>query len=230
MQGPGFLFALWPWLRSSERRKERVRAAAGYMNAHPVFSTFALGAMLKRIELGDVDRDEQEFVQWKESLSGPLGMVGDALIWDGWKPIVFALGILLIRLFSPDLLWIGVCFICLLLYNVPLFWLRVWAVKRGYELGRDVLALSSLPALPVIRRIFSGVGALLAIGLFATLLIQIAPRVAHGSWLSVVQFLLAFVIVLVGEWRQIPITYSALFALVAALGLPLLLGMEHIST
>jgi mannose/fructose/N-acetylgalactosamine-specific phosphotransferase system component IID len=153
MQGSGYLHILWPWLRNSEQRSNRVKRISGFLNGHPVFSAFALGAMLRRMSDGDAERDPEEFDQWREQLAGPLGMTGDVLIWERWKPIVFGLGavVCLLSYTTVEIDWILIAISCLLLYNAPLFALRWWALSHGYEKGKDLLSLSSHPMLPGLR-------------------------------------------------------------------------------
>lgn len=155
MQGGGYLFTLWPWLRKSGQSAENVNAAAEYLNAHPVLASLAVGAMRRRIEDGDVQRDPVEFAQWQNSICGPLGVVGDALIWDRWKPLLFSLGVMIL-LWSPSLtVWAAVAAGLLLVYNVPLFLLRTWAVRRGYELGANVLDALAHPLFQKSRPVLS---------------------------------------------------------------------------
>lgn len=218
MQGGGYLFALWPWLRKTEQDQQCVQASGDYLNAHPVLAAFAIGALRRRLEEGDFQKDPQAFAEWQTALCGPLGMVGDALIWDRWKPLLFSLGVLVMLCFPsmPLPVWIGVAVGCLLMYNVPLFWVRVWGVKEGYRLGTDVLSVLSRPAVARARRYLSVLGALLAGALFAVALV----RSASDSLFCAGQFLLAFsVTFLATRWRW-SITWSLLFALLAVFLLP----------
>ena len=188
MQGGGYLFALWPWLRRTGQSTERVQVSSDYLNAHPVLAAFAIGALRRRLEEGDFEQNPAAFAEWENELCGPLGMVGDALIWDRWKPLSFALGVLILLCIPTFHAWIAVAAGCLLLYNVPLFWLRVWAVNEGYRLGTDVLTVLSRPSFARVRRILGIIGALLAGALFSLAFM----RMLSGSLLAAGQFMMAF--------------------------------------
>jgi len=219
MQGSGYLFALWPWLRRSESSSVRVKACADYLNAHPVFGALAIGAMRRRIEEGDVERDPTEFGKWQESLCGPLGMVGDSLIWDRWKPLLFSLGVLLLLWFPAIEVWAGVAIGCLLLYNVPLVRLRVWAVSEGYRLGGNVLEALGHPLVGRLRKGLSIAGACVAGLLLASGVLQSGST----AWSAAAQFAVAFALMLLAVSRRWGILWSLLLALGAALLVPAIL-------
>jgi mannose/fructose/N-acetylgalactosamine-specific phosphotransferase system component IID len=216
MQGGGYVFALWPWLRRQPHRGSQVPAVGSYINSHPVFASFAIGAMRKRLEQGDLAHDAEDFAQWRESLAGPLGVTGDALIWDRWKPLLFAAGALVL-LISPSVsAWAIVAMASLLLYNVPLYFLRVWGVRQGYRLGSGVLEILRDPRFASARRVmtFAGIwlaGALTMLGLWVT---------AQGSLGRGAQFLAAYVVMWLGLRFRLSASTAVLFAVVAALMIP----------
>lgn len=222
MQGSGYMFALWPWLRKQDRRAEHVRTASEYTNSHPVFASFAVGAIRRRLEeeppplSAPRERGGEEFAQWRESLAGPLGVTGDALIWDRWKPLVFATGALLLLVTPTVTAWAIVAITTLILYNLPLYALRVWGVRQGYYLGTNVLGALRNPRFAQARRAmtFAGIwlaGALTATGLFVSAQYS-APRGA--------QFAAAFLIMLLGLRFRLSASTAVLFAVMAALIVP----------
>lgn len=223
MQGGGYLFALWPWIRKSDHRKENVKAASGYMNSHPVFASFAVGAMRRRLEetpplappQPEAVASEQggEFEMWRESLAGPLGIVGDALIWDRWKPLVFASGAWLALMFPSLTVWTIIATACVLVYNLPLYGLRVWGVKTGYALGARVLDALRDERFARRRRQLSMAGVVFA-GALAGSAIHSG---AQGNAARGVQFLAAFTVMLLGLRFRISAGTAALIAIVAAL-------------
>ena len=216
MQGGGYLFALWSWLRKSDPTGKRTPAAASYLNAHPVMAALAIGALRRRIEDGDIEKDPDEFAEWQLSLCGPLGIVGDGLIWDRWKPLLFSVSVLVLICFPSLSVWMVTAAICLLLYNIPLYLLRVWGVEEGYRLGAKVLTALAHPEFSKFRKILTAIGAAVAGGLFAAGLFS----TMSGSLLWAGQFLLAFSITLLFSRRQWNITWVVLLALLAALILP----------
>ncbi len=148
MQGEGFLFVLFPFLRRLESNPERqtrlVRLSAGFMNTHPCLAPLAMGAMLRRMA-GEQELDEHEWQTWREGLCGPLGTVGDTLIWDGLKPLVFVLATIVVLLLGSPQTILLFAVLVLLLYNLPVWGLRLWGVKEGWNRGREVLRVLEKP-------------------------------------------------------------------------------------
>lgn len=208
LQGEGYLFALWPWLRRGESRAIRVRTAAGFLNAHPVMASLALGALRRRIEDGDA-----ELTSWKDTLCGPLGMVGDALIWDLWKPLIFALGALVLLLVPSSTAWVIVAATSLLLYNAPLAQARLWGVREGYRLGAAVLSALNRPLFSALPKHLGRAGAALA-GLLAGMALVAGSRM---QLVPAAQFVVGFGLTWLGLRRGIPLLYVLPVAMGAAL-------------
>jgi mannose/fructose/N-acetylgalactosamine-specific phosphotransferase system component IID len=134
MIGGGFAFTLLPLLRRvrGDRGPELEAALARHsehFNAHPYLVGVALGAVA-RLEL---DGERSEVVtRFKEAVRGPLGGLGDTLVWAGWLPAT-----LLVALTAA---WGGVApIVCvivfLVLYNVGHLGLRAWAFNVGFREG-----------------------------------------------------------------------------------------------
>ena len=222
MQGGGYLFALWPWIRSHPRREENAHNAAGYLNSHPVFASFAVGAMRRRMEditadaSGVAHEPPDDFAQWRESLAGPLGVTGDSLIWDRWKPLIFAAGAWML-LFAPSIFtWVVVAAACLLLYNVPLYRLRVWGVKTGYRLGSRVLDAMRDERFGRWRKRLTLAGAMLAGALAGTAI----HRSAQGEVGRGVQFWVALMLMLLCLRFRFSAATAAAIAIVGTLVFP----------
>ena len=218
MQGGGYLFALWPWLRSLAHRAELSRDVSGYMNSHPVFAAFAAGAMRRKLELTSASPlyAEEEFGPWRESLAGPLGVTGDALIWDRWKPLVFAAATWVL-LIVPDLtVWAVVACATLLVYNIPLYALRVRGVNKGYELGEHVLEALRDPRFNQWRRRVTLAGVVLAGALFSTGI----WNASQGTTVRGAQYVIAFAVMLLGLRFRLSASTATLFAALAALLVP----------
>jgi mannose/fructose/N-acetylgalactosamine-specific phosphotransferase system component IID len=225
MQGAGYLFTLWPWLRQGGQSKERVNASAEYLNAHPVLAALAIGAMRRRIEDGAIEQDPLEFARWQNSLCGPLGVVGDTLIWDRWKPLLFSLGVLALLWSTSLAVWGAVAVSLLLVYNLPLFFLRTWAIRRGYELGPRVLEILGSPIFLKSRTILSFAGVIAAGLLLAEGLVT--AGVLHDGRMSLfhsAQFTAAFAVMLTGVRRYWNLSITLLMALLVALAFPFFLG------
>ena len=85
-----------PAASTARRTARRWRARARYFNAHPYLAALAIGA-LARAELDQVPPARIE--RFRSALCGPLGSVGDRLVWASWLPgcslialLIFGLG------------------------------------------------------------------------------------------------------------------------------------------
>ncbi|MGH7618844.1 MAG: PTS system mannose/fructose/sorbose family transporter subunit IID, partial [Gemmatimonadaceae bacterium] len=100
--GNGIGFCVEPALRGlpggvhSPAFHEALARESRYFNAHPYLASVAVGA-LARAELDGADPARIE--RFRTALCGPLGSVGDRLVWAGWLPFcslaslaVFGLG------------------------------------------------------------------------------------------------------------------------------------------
>ncbi len=198
MQGAGFLHAVFPFLRrisdDSDEHAQLVRRSSGFMNMHPALSLFAMGAMLRRMA-DEKELAQEEWQHWRENLCGPLGITGDALIWDGLKPLIFMLSFtlwLFVGALSEIMLLL---LVILLLYNVPLFILRFWGVRQGWQRGKDVLSALERPFFIQSRKWMERIGAALAgfcaiVGFIYTSDFQLVSVVQFGIgflilWLSI---------------------------------------------
>ena len=137
MIGSGFGFAILPVLRLLFRDDEEgYRAAlqrhAEHFNAHPYLAGLALGAVCKMEESG---RSAEEVRRFKTAVRGPLGSLGDTLIWVGWRPAVVLLAILLALAGVPPGLTV---ILFLVVYNLGHLALRVWGFRVGLEHGSQV--------------------------------------------------------------------------------------------
>src|SRR3990172_13012892 len=87
--GNGIAFAVEPALRLLPGGKggAAYRAAlarqGGYFNAHPYLASVAVGALARAELEGEAPERIERF---RTACSGPLGSVGDRLIWAGWLP------------------------------------------------------------------------------------------------------------------------------------------------
>jgi len=97
LQGIGFAVSIEPLLRllPGGRNGIRYRAAlgraTGYFNAHPFLAGLAVGAVAR------ADRDDlpqPQVDRLRAALKGPLGALGDRLVWAGVLPLASAAGIL----------------------------------------------------------------------------------------------------------------------------------------
>ena len=146
MLGIGFGFVAEPMLRGLRRDgdgaafREAVARQSRFFNAHPYFASLAVGAAV-RAELDGVPAEKIE--RLRSALAGPLGSLGDRLIWAGWLPACAAIGLLLVAVSAGP--WAVVTF--LVLYNVMHVWLRIWGLKAGWRSGVRVAGALAAPGL-----------------------------------------------------------------------------------
>jgi mannose PTS system EIID component len=147
--GNGIGFCIEPALRllpggvHTPRFKEALARQSRYFNAHPYLASVAVGA-LARVELDGEPPDKIE--RFRTALAGPLGSVGDRLIWAGWLPLCSLLGLAVYGLGGGAgavlLTFLGV-------YNAGHIALRAWGLRVGWNRGMRVAqALGN----PVLRR------------------------------------------------------------------------------
>ncbi|MBI3792097.1 MAG: PTS system mannose/fructose/sorbose family transporter subunit IID, partial [Gemmatimonadetes bacterium] len=103
-----------------------------YFNCHPYLAGVAVGA-LARAELDGEPPARIE--RFRTALCGPLGSLGDRLVWAAWLPFcsIFALAV-----FAAGASWWGVLAAFLVPYNVGHLALRAWGLNVGLAAGLKV--------------------------------------------------------------------------------------------
>lgn len=149
MLGNGIGFAMEPGLRllpggvHSPAFKQAMARESRYFNAHPYLAAVAVGALLRaELECESPDRIER----FRTALCGPLGSVGDRLVWAGWLPLCSLVALAAFGLGAGPLATIV---LFLLLYNAGHFGLRAWGLTVGWRRG---LRVAGALANPVLRR------------------------------------------------------------------------------
>lgn len=147
--GNGIGFCIEPALRllpggvHTPRFKEALARESQYFNAHPYLAGVAVGA-LARVELDGEPADRIE--RFRTALTGPLGSVGDRLVWAGWLPFCSLVALLAFGLGAgPG----AVLAIFLGIYNAGHLGLRVWGLQIGWQHG---LRVAPALAHPLLRR------------------------------------------------------------------------------
>lgn len=145
--GNGMAFAIEPALRllPGGRNGTAYRAAlgrqGGYFNAHPYLAAVAVGA-LARSELAFDTPDD--IARFRSACCGPLGSIGDRLVWAGWLPFCSFVALAAAGLgASPT----GVVLLFLGSYNAGHVALRLWGLHVGYRDGLRVAAALGTPFL-----------------------------------------------------------------------------------
>ena len=136
MLGNGMAFSLLPVLRTLYTDPDELQAAVGrhveLFNAHPYLTSVGLGAVTRLEQAGE---DPETIRRFKAAIRGPLGGLGDALIWAAWLPVTLLVGLLLGWLGPGPAVAVPVF---LVLYNAGHLGLRVWGYRIGLRDGREV--------------------------------------------------------------------------------------------
>jgi PTS system mannose-specific IID component len=146
--GNGIGFCLEPALRllpegiHSDHFKQALARESKYFNAHPYLASVAVGALAR----AELDGEPPERIErFRTALCGPLGSVGDRLVWAGWLPFCSLLALAVFGLGGGPVL---VLCVFLILYNLGHFGLRLWGLRTGWNNG---LRVASALANPVLR-------------------------------------------------------------------------------
>ncbi|MEJ2541120.1 MAG: PTS system mannose/fructose/sorbose family transporter subunit IID [Gemmatimonadota bacterium] len=136
LQGTGMAFALLPALEHIHRTPEALQAAlsrhAAPFNAHPYLDALALGSLCRLEADGEPDVRIRRF---RAAVGGPLGALGDRLVWAAWLPLCTAIAVCL-YLAGASPFWTVLTF--LVLYNVGHVGLRIWGFREGWASGVKV--------------------------------------------------------------------------------------------
>jgi mannose PTS system EIID component len=137
MIGNGFAFAMLPALRELFGRDPKeldasVRRHLDHFNAHPYLSGLALGATV-RLEGDGVDPETVR--RFKTAVRGPLGGLGDSLVWATWLPTVSMLALVGWWFGMP--VWATVAGF-MMVYNAGHLGLRFWGFHSGLHEGQGV--------------------------------------------------------------------------------------------
>jgi mannose/fructose/N-acetylgalactosamine-specific phosphotransferase system component IID len=146
MAGIGVGHAAAPLLRELYRdrdvveRRAAVARSAEYFNSHPYLAGVAVGAVV-RAESDGVSGPV--ISRLRTALSGPLGALGDQLVWAGEVPALMGLALAAV----PVLGWIVVPLV-LVVHNVLRVRLTLWGLDLGLHEGLQVGAALERSWLP----------------------------------------------------------------------------------
>jgi len=136
--GNGVGFCVEPALRllpdgiHSARFKQALARESKYFNAHPYLASVAVGALAR----AELDGEPPERIErFRTALCGPLGSVGDRLVWAGWLPFC---SLLALAVFGLGAGAVTVLAVFLGAYNLGHFGLRLWGLRTGWAHGLRV--------------------------------------------------------------------------------------------
>lgn len=207
MVGCGFGFALLPVLRHLAREdrlelNDAVRRHIRHFNTHPYLSGIALGAVTRLESEGE---DPEVIERFKSAIRGPLGGLGDSLIWAVWLPSTLVGGLIAVWLGAPP---IAAVLLFLVVYNVGHLGLRVWGFRVGLAEGKRVGPRLRSAALGHLGERLSSIGVIL-LGVLTSLIFVDDPGLHDPGALWVPLGAVAFGVGLVlGQraWRPAALT------------------------
>jgi mannose/fructose/N-acetylgalactosamine-specific phosphotransferase system component IID len=170
MIGVGTAHASEPLLRDlpPERYQAAMRRSARFFNAHPYMVGVAIGAVA-RVEHDGLPDDAINRI--RHALVGPLGSVGDKLVWAGVLPAAVGIGLIATALTVSPV--VGTTAF-LVVYNVAHLWIRTWGLRSGWKNGKQVAR--ALTAVGIQRGLrIMGPAAALLVGLSLPMI---------GQWLT----------------------------------------------
>ena len=145
--GNGIGFCLEPALRllpegiHSAHFKQALARESKYFNAHPYLAAVAVGALAR----AELDGEPPERIErFRTALCGPLGSVGDRLVWAGWLPFCSLLALAVFGLGAGPF---AVLATFLASYNLGHFALRLWGLRTGWRNGLRVATALGHPVL-----------------------------------------------------------------------------------
>ena len=145
--GTGVGFCTEPGLRllpggpGGEAYHAALARQSQYFNAHPYLASVAVGALVRAELDGEAPARIERF---RTALYGPLGSVGDRLVWAAWLPFCSAAALLAFGLgASPG--WTVGGFLAL--YNAGHLALRAWGLRVGLARGLQVAGALGHPVL-----------------------------------------------------------------------------------
>ncbi|HEV8400756.1 MAG TPA: PTS system mannose/fructose/sorbose family transporter subunit IID [Gemmatimonadales bacterium] len=194
MLGVGVGVAEEPLLRDLDGGKYGPAVARGahFFNAHPYLAGLAIGAAA-RAEHDGAAPDQIE--RLREALCGPLGSLGDRLVWAGWLPLLSGATLAAIALGAG---WYAVAAF-LVIYNIGHVALRWWALRAGWQYGTRVsVALHH----PVLQKAGALLGPAMAFAVGAALPLSASSlAVPFPRWAQWAVLLTAGVCFLLLRWR-----------------------------
>ena len=116
--------------RSARARHEAVARSADFFNSHPYLASIAVGAEVKAEQEG---ASGEVITRLRRALSGPLGALGDQLVWAGWVPALIGIALAAAS-------WVGIWVIpvVVVLHNVLRFRVMSWGLDLGLREGLGV--------------------------------------------------------------------------------------------
>ena len=142
MQNLGLLWTVLPWLRMNrgDVNRDRIfcRRYYGYFNTNPYLANFLFGGLIRLEEDQDAGLELVPGMigTFRDSVGRALASLGDQLFWLGLRPTLIMVICLagLLGHISAVLVVVG-------LFTAGQLLLRWMALRKGYDLGMDIVDL-----------------------------------------------------------------------------------------
>lgn len=158
--------------RSSRARHEAVARSADFFNSHPYLAGVAVGAEVRAEQDGV---SGAVITRLRTALSGPLGSLGDQLIWAGWVPALVGIAL---AAASWAGIWAVVAIVAV--HNILRYRVMSWGLDLGLREGLGVGAALNRSWLPRVAEDAQRLAAFavgLAVPIVAWEVLAWAPRV-----------------------------------------------------
>ncbi len=142
LQGIGAAVAIEPLIRdldggqNGERYRQALARSAGFFNTNPYLAGIAIGAVANAehsgVPIAQVER-------LRSAIKGPLGSLGDRVIWTGVLPVCASIGLVCATLVHP----LAAVAVYLLVFNAVHLAVRWWGLRAGWRSGLAVAKMLS---------------------------------------------------------------------------------------
>jgi mannose/fructose/N-acetylgalactosamine-specific phosphotransferase system component IID len=219
MVGGGLAFCLLPVLRAVARSRDEplqasIQRHVGHFNAHPYLTSLALGA-ISRLEADG--ESHEEIRRFKVAIRGPLGGLGDTLVWAGWLPATALIALIAAWWGAGP---VATVLLFLILYNMGHLTLRTWAFTAGLDAGKDVGPLLRSAHLGPLADRVARLGSLL-VGFLGGLMLTKEEAFRSPAWLWIGLAVAAFATGMIGGqrvWRPTALVVVGTVGVVIVLG------------
>ena len=176
----GLVNAMLPLLRrvyagDPVRLRAAVERHLEPFNGHPYLCPMAVTALARLEHDGE---PAEKIDRFRAALRGPLGAVGDELVWATWRP--FCLLMSIATFWLSDRPWVAVG-VFLLAYNLGHISLRAWSFRRGWTEGLGVARVLNDPPWARVLSWITSVN-LLLVGLAVVLVSWLVASDALSRW------------------------------------------------
>jgi len=185
-QSIGFTYGIAPLLETvypdEGERAEVIRRYLKLYNSHPYMSTAILGATAA-IEQGKKEEHVGTVEQLRDTISGPMAALGDALFWTGLKPLFSIIAVI-----AAYLGYVAAPLIFLVLFNSFHVWMRVVGFVQGLRHGFGLVRFIHALKLPELTRFIKRLTAIL-LGIFCAGFLFFLPNISTYSIPPLFRFL-----------------------------------------